>query len=95
MMKDRYHRALREFVPYADWLADARPDHVEMGTIPVCPPRRFVYDGLVLVGDAVGQATIWSCMGSEPALVGGQLAGQAIAKAYQRQDYSLAVLAGY
>ncbi|MEE8306504.1 MAG: NAD(P)/FAD-dependent oxidoreductase [Gammaproteobacteria bacterium] len=95
MMKERYYRALREFMPYADWLADAQLDHVEMGTIPVCPPRSFVYDGLMLVGDAAGQATIWSCMGSEPSLVGGQLAGQTVIKAHRRQDYSLAVLENY
>jgi flavin-dependent dehydrogenase len=61
-----------------------------MGVIPVCPPRRFVYDGLMLIGDAAGQATIWSCMGSEPALIAGQLAGQAAIEAQRRKDYSLA-----
>ncbi len=94
-VQERYYRALREFAPYASWLADAQPDHVEMGTIPVCPPRRFVYDGLVLVGDAAGQATIWSCMGSEPALIGGQLAGRAAIAAHRRGDYSAGVLESY
>jgi len=83
-VQERYYRAMREFAPYSSWLADAQSDHVEMGTIPVCPPRRFVYDGLVLVGDAAGQATIWSCMGTEPALVGGQLAGIAAIWAHRR-----------
>lgn len=94
-VKERYRLALREFSPYADWLAEAQPDHVEMGTIPICPPRRFVYDGLMLVGDAAGQATIWSCMGTEPALISGQLAGRAAVKAHRRGDYSRAVLGDY
>jgi digeranylgeranylglycerophospholipid reductase len=94
-VRERYYRALREFAPYADWLADAQPDHVERGTIPVCPPRRFVYNGLVLVGDAAGQATIWSCMGSEPALVSGQWAGWAAVEAHRRRDYSFTALQSY
>lgn len=94
-VRERYYRALRTFVPYADWLADAQLDHTEMGTIPVCPPRRFVYDGLLLVGDAAGQATIWSCMGSEPALVAGRLAGWAAIEAHRSRDYSLATLRSY
>lgn len=95
VVQERFFRARYEFAPYVDWLTNARIDHVEMGTIPVCPPRRFAYDGLMLVGDAAGQATIWSCMGSEPALVSGQLAGQAAADAYRGQDYSLATLRSY
>jgi digeranylgeranylglycerophospholipid reductase len=95
VVEERYHWARHEFFPYADWLAGAQVDHVEMGTIPVCPPRRFVYDGLMLVGDAAGQATIWSCMGCEPALVAGRWAGQAAATAYRHRDYSSASLNSY
>ena len=94
-LKERYHYARREFAPYADWLAEAQTDHIEMGTIPVGLLRRFVYDGLMLVGDAAGQATIWSCMGSEPALVSGQLAGQTAVEAHSRRDYSQSALGGY
>ncbi len=94
-VRERYYRALHTFVPYSDWLTDAQPDHAETGTIPVCPPRRTVYDGLLLVGDAAGQATIWSCMGSEPALVGGRLAGWAAIEAHRSRDYSLATLRSY
>jgi flavin-dependent dehydrogenase len=94
-VKERYHRAQREFKPYADWLAVAQPGRVEAGTIPICPPRRFVYPGLLLIGDAAGQATIWSCMGSEPALVSGQMAGQAACEAHRRHDYSPAALGSY
>jgi len=94
-VKEHHYRARREFTPYADWLSAARPDHAEAGTIPICPPRRFVYHGLLLIGDAAGQATIWSCMGSEPALVNGQLAGQAASLAHRRRDYSPAVLGSY
>ena len=95
MVKERYYRALQEFAPYAGWLADAQPDHIEAGTIPICPPRRFVYNGLLLVGDAAGQATIWSCMGCEMALLSGQLAGRAAIEAHRRRDYSTATLGIY
>jgi flavin-dependent dehydrogenase len=95
LLKERYYRALREFAPYADWLANAKPDHDDFGTIPICYPRKFVYDRLVLVGDAAAQATIWSCMGCESALVNGQLAGHAIIEAHRRRDYSKTTLGIY
>ena len=95
IVRDRYDRARREFKPYADWLTVAQPSRVEAGTIPICPPRRFVYHGLLLIGDAAGQATIWSCMGGESALVSGELAGQAAGEAHRRHDYSPAVLGSY
>lgn len=94
-VKQRYYRALQEFAPYNKWLAESEPDHAEVGIIPVCPPKRFVYDGLMIIGDAAGQATIWSCMGSEPALVSGQLAGQAATVAYKKADYSTTTLNSY
>lgn len=94
-LRERCDCARREFHPYADWLAEAKTEHIEIGVIPVCPPRRFVYDGLLLIGDAAGQATIWSCMGSESALVAGQLAGQVAVEAQRRKDYSPATLESY
>lgn len=95
LLKERYARAVQEFAPYATWLSSAEPLHVEAGSIPICPARRFVYDGLLLVGDAAGQATSWSCMGTEPALSCGQRAGWAAAEAYQRGVFSRAALASY
>jgi digeranylgeranylglycerophospholipid reductase len=95
LVRQRYERARREFAPYAEWLAGARAQHDETGTIPVIPVRRFVYDGLMLVGDAAGQATIWTCMGSEPALVAGQWAGQAAVEAHRSGDFSRRTLGSY
>jgi len=95
LTKQRYDRALAEFAPYTKWLASAQPGHTESGTIPICPPRRLVYDGLMLVGDAAALATIWSCMGVEPALISGQLAGHAAIEACRRRDYSAAKLGSY
>jgi digeranylgeranylglycerophospholipid reductase len=94
-LKAAYECALQEFEPYATWLREASPQEVEMGSIPIYPPKRFVYDGLLLVGDAAGQATIWSCMGTEPALVNGHLAGLAAVHAHDRRDFSAAVLNSY
>jgi flavin-dependent dehydrogenase len=87
VVKERFERALKEFQPYASWLRGAEVDHVEVGTIPIYPLRKFVYDGLLIAGDAASQATIWSCMGSEAALEAGQLAGAAALDALLRGDY--------
>jgi digeranylgeranylglycerophospholipid reductase len=95
LVKTRYQRAVQEFSPYSEWLAGSQVDHIEAGTIPICPPRRLVYDGLMLIGDAAGLATIWSCMGSEPALVSGELAGQAAIRAHWAGDYSATKLQNY
>ena len=95
VIKDNFRRSLNEFEPYASWLKDAVWEHVEVGSIPIYPLKRFVYDGLLVAGDAAGQATIWSCMGSEAALEAGQLAGDAAAAALVEGDFSAAALATY
>jgi len=94
-VKTSYYRALQEFQPYSEWLANARPISTEIGTIPIFPLQRFVYPGLMQVGDAAGQATIWACMGTAAALVGGQLAGRVVAQAHREQKYSVAILKAY
>lgn len=95
LVRQRYQRALREFAPYADILARGKPGPVECGSIPLGPARRFVYDGLMLVGDAAGQATPWACMGVEPALVNGQTCGRVAAQAFQQRDFRARELREY
>jgi digeranylgeranylglycerophospholipid reductase len=95
LLRQRYQRALQEFAPYADILARGRPGHVERGSIPLGPMRRFVYDGLMLVGDAAGQATPWACMGFEPALVNGHICGRVAAQAFKQGDFRARVLREY
>jgi flavin-dependent dehydrogenase len=90
-----FRRALAEFQPYADWARRGRVRRVEVGSIPIFPLRRLAYDGLVIAGDAAGQATIWSCMGSAAALEAGELAAAAVRDAWQAGDPSAARLAAY
>ena len=95
LVRQRYQRALQEFAPYADILARGKPGLMERGSIPLGPVRRFVYDGLLLVGDVVGQATPWACMGVEPALVNGQTCGRVAAQAFKQGDFRAGVLREY
>jgi flavin-dependent dehydrogenase len=94
-VRQRYQRALQELAPYADVLARGKPGPVERGSIPLGPVRCFVYDGLMLVGDAAGQATPWACMGSESALINGQTCGRVAAKAFKQGDLRAKVLREY
>jgi flavin-dependent dehydrogenase len=94
-IKSNFQRALAEFEPYSTWLKDAAWDHVEVGSIPIYPLKRFVYDGLLIAGDSAGQATIWSCMGSEAALEAGQLAGEAVLRAIGRGVFDARALSLY
>ena len=95
LVRQRYQRALQEFAPYAGILARGKPGSVERGSIPLGPVRRFAYDGLMLVGDAAGQATPWACMGVEPALVNGQSCARVAAQAFKQGDYRAEVLREY
>ena len=95
VVKANLKRALTEFEPYAAWLKGAVQEQIETGTIPIYPLRRFVYDGLLIAGDAAGQATIWSCMGSEAALTAGQLAGEAAVHALRSGDFGVRTLSLY
>jgi flavin-dependent dehydrogenase len=94
-LKESLRRARAGLHPCCEWLAGAWREHFELGSIPVFPPRRFVHPGLVRIGDAAGQATIWSCMGCEMALVGGQMAGHILSEAVREHEYSLELLNQY
>jgi flavin-dependent dehydrogenase len=93
--KAQLHQALNSFPQVRDWLANAQTGEPEAGSIPIFPPRKFILPGLMRVGDAAGQATIWDCMGSEMALVGGEMAGQAACQAIRLQDFSVSILSQY
>jgi digeranylgeranylglycerophospholipid reductase len=90
-----FERALHEFYPYAEVVQGASPEDVHVGSIPIGPVKRLVYDGLMLVGDAAGQATPWACMGAEPALLNGQLCGHVAASARRERDFGRSRLRGY
>jgi flavin-dependent dehydrogenase len=86
---------LAGFEPYATWFRNARLERAETGIIPVYALQRLVYDGLLMVGDAAGQATLWSCMGSEAALEAGRLAGRVAAEALRGGNVSRRMLEPY
>lgn len=84
-----FNTALREFEPYAKYLRDSQLECVETGTIPLTYASRLVHGRMVLVGDAAGIATNWTCMGVEPALKYGKLAGSVVARAVLKRDMEL------
>lgn len=75
MLKENFERALHRFEPYAEYLKGAQIEHIESGVIPITPVRRLVQGNAMIIGDAGGMATNWTCMGIEPALEYGRLAG--------------------
>ena len=81
-----FENAMRLFSPYNDYLASAKIEHIEKGVIPVTHSRNFIVDGVVMVGDAGGMATNWTCMGFEPALKYGSIVGEACAKYLKTGD---------
>lgn len=95
LLMERFRRALDGFEPYATQMRNADWERAEVGSIPIYPLRRLVADGLLIIGDAAGQATIWSCMGSAVALEAGQLAGQAASQAVLTHDFSMKTLNVY
>ncbi len=75
---------------------DASPIEYHTGLIPLDPPRRtLAADGLVLVGDAGGQASALVGEGIRFAIQAGRLAGEAVAMALQRGDVSARALDRY
>ncbi len=84
-----YHLALKEFEPYCEYLKSAEVEYIETGTIPLTYVSKLVHGRMLLVGDAGGMATNWTCMGVEPALRYGKLAGSIAAKAVLNADVKL------
>lgn len=75
----------------------ASPIEYHTGLLPVLPPLGipFVGDGLVLVGDAAGQASNIAGEGIRFAMKSGQLAADAIVAAFEAGDYSARFLRRY
>ncbi|MCI0513016.1 NAD(P)/FAD-dependent oxidoreductase [candidate division KSB1 bacterium] len=87
-LKQGFERALAQFEPYASLLKTAKIAHLETGLIPISYLPAFVHDKILMLGDAAGMATNWGCMGVEPALTYGRLAGEIAAQALQTHDFS-------
>lgn len=94
-LKENFARAIENFHPFSTFLKNARVIKNESGTIPVEPLQKMHYDRILIVGDAAGQATPWMCMGVEPALLNGALAGEVARKAVENNEYSENYLYSY
>lgn len=88
-LKNNFYKAVREFEPYSNLLKDARLESVEKGIIPITYKKNLVSQNTIFVGDAAGMATNWTCMGIEPAIKYGKLAGRIAAEAILKDDLSI------
>jgi flavin-dependent dehydrogenase len=85
-LKEIFERARTEFEPYSTFLKNSRIELKETGTIPIAYAKKMAFRNILLVGDAAGMATNWTCMGVEVALNYGRLAGQSAVRAVTGQD---------
>ncbi len=89
VLQENFYRACKQFFPYSAYLSDALYERAESGIIPIQYIKKMVYGNIITVGDAAGMATNWTCMGIEPALTYGRLAGRLCAKALLYKDYAI------
>lgn len=94
-LKQNFRKAIKQFYPFSSFLKDANPLNFEIGTIPVENVDNFVYKQIVLIGDSVGHATPWMCMGVEPILISGELAGNVVRKAVEIKNFDEQFLSEY
>jgi digeranylgeranylglycerophospholipid reductase len=94
---DTYLEAIRARVPALGSLQGASPIEVHRGLIPLAAPRTvpLVRNGMVVAGDAAGQASALVGEGIRYAMHAGRLAGDAIAAAWAAGDVSDARLSRY
>jgi len=85
-LRENFERARSTFEPYSKYLANAHLEYSESGVIPISHAKRFVRHNVIVVGDAAGMATNWTCMGIEPSLRYGRLAGEMAVLALSRND---------
>ena len=92
-----YLDAIRARVPALGALAGASPIELHVGLIPLAPPRSvpLVRAGLVVAGDAAGQASCLVGEGIRYVMHAGRLAGEAIVSACRGADVSDSALDGY
>jgi flavin-dependent dehydrogenase len=88
-LKEKFNRAFHKFEPYAEYLKDAHVEHIESGVIPITPTRELVQGRVVIIGDAGGMATNWTCMGIEPSLEYGRFAGDLSVRAILENYFEL------
>jgi flavin-dependent dehydrogenase len=88
VVEKNFKTAHEELHPYNEMTRDAKTRRQEWGTIPLGVLKKFVFDRILIVGDAAAQATPWLCEGIRPALESGELCAQAVAKAYKQRKYS-------
>jgi flavin-dependent dehydrogenase len=89
LLEMKFKKAVETFEPYAGYLKMAVQQNIERGTIPITYIRNFIDNRIIIVGDAAGMATNWTCMGVEPALKYGSLAGELSARAILQKDYGI------
>ncbi|MCR4404142.1 MAG: geranylgeranyl reductase family protein [Candidatus Acetothermia bacterium] len=76
-------------------LGITKPQGLTAGLIPIGPPPRTVADGVLLVGDAAGQAKPTSGGGLYTGIVCAKIAGEVAADCARRGDAEAAALAAY
>jgi flavin-dependent dehydrogenase len=85
-LKAIFYKARRDFEPYSGYLQRAKIEHIETGVIPISYADKLNYGSTLIIGDAAGMATNWTCMGIEPALKYGRLAGELTAQAIMENN---------
>ena len=80
-IKNGFMLAMKRFKPYSFNLGQAQLEHIEKGAIPISYISRRVFHRILIAGDAAAMATSWTCMGVEPALRYGGMAGRFALKA--------------
>jgi len=89
IFKNSLNAACNKFTPYSSYLKGAKLEYIDSGTIPISYINKFVNNNIIIAGDAAGMATNWTCMGIEPALKYGTMAGDMAAKALSENDLSV------
>ena len=85
-LMDNFKNALKKFSPYSGYLEGSKIELYERGVIPITFIESFVHNNILIAGDAAGMATNWTCMGIEPALEYGNLAGYTSVKALESNN---------
>lgn len=85
-LKKLFRTAMKECRPYSELLHQGTVQKMELGSIPLNASKQFVRKRVLSVGDAAGIATNWTCMGTEPCLRYGQLAGVVACEAIEADD---------
>jgi flavin-dependent dehydrogenase len=88
-LESRFWKAVETFGPYSAFLKMATIKNIECGTIPITYSKKLSHDRIIIAGDAAGMATNWTCMGVEPALKYGSLAGALSASAITQGDLGI------